>query len=94
MDDPRQNPGGEPPQNRLISQVERVESPEGPAYGFSLLDEETLAPCFRLAFETREDAEQGREMMKDLIEHCLWFDVPDLPPEGSSANSGWAKRWR
>jgi hypothetical protein len=85
MDDPKA------PQNRLISQVERIESPDGPAYGFSLLDEETLAPCFRLAFESREDAEQGREMMKEIIAHCAWFDVPEIPqaPSGST----WGKKW-
>ena len=79
------------PQDRLITQVERMESPDGVAYGFSLLDEQTLAPCFRLAFETREDAEQGRQMMKDIIGHCMWFDIPEIPaaPSGST----WGKKW-
>jgi hypothetical protein len=56
-------------------------SPEGTVYAFSLLDEESMRPCFRLAFETREGAEQGRSMMTEIIEHCLFFEIPDDTPD-------------
>ena len=94
MEDPRQAPGtNDDSPSRLITPVEKVDSPDGSAYGFSLLDEETLAPCFRLAFETREDAEQGREMMKEIVDHCMWFEVPEIPQAQSGPDSGWGKKW-
>ncbi len=68
-----------------------MKSPDGPADGFSLLDEASLAPCFRVAFETREDAEQGLDMMKDIIGHCMWFDIPEVP--AAPANPAWGKKW-
>ncbi len=96
MEDPRQTPGpNDASPSKLITQVETVQSPDGSAYGFSLLDEQTMTPCFRLAFETREDAEQGRAMMTDIIEHCLWFEVPDAPaaaPPSPPAGTG-PGRW-
>jgi hypothetical protein len=81
MDDPRDRPGlnEEEPLSNLLTEVQRMDSAEGTAFVFSLLDEETKSPCFRLAFESAEDARQGREMMAEIIEHCMWFEVPDPP---------------
>lgn len=94
MEDPREAAGANDayPGN-LITPVETIQAPDGTAYGFSLLDEESRVPCFRLAFETREDAEQGRTMMKQIIEHCLFFEVPDGPEE-NEPSPAWGSRWR
>jgi hypothetical protein len=82
MEDPRETPGAnDASPSRLITQVETMQSPDSTAYGFSLLDEESMRPCFRLAFETRDDAEQGRSLMTEIIEHCLFFEVPDVPEQ-------------
>jgi hypothetical protein len=94
MEDPRETPGAnDASQSKLITQVEMMQSPDGTAYGFSLLDEESMTPCFRLAFATREDAEQGRSLMTEIIEHCLFFEVPDVP-EQPATNPTSASRWR
>ncbi len=78
MDDPRAAPAPSGPgESSPITGVEKVTYAEGSGYGFSLLDEESKKPCFRLVFETQEDAEQGRSMMEELIEHALWYEVPD-----------------
>ncbi|MGO9545667.1 MAG: hypothetical protein ACLPPF_12855 [Rhodomicrobium sp.] len=80
MDDPRNAPGmNDAPQGELITAVQKMDFPEGTGYGFSLLDEATKAPCFKLVFETAADAEQGRAMMSEIMEHALWFEVPDAP---------------
>jgi hypothetical protein len=79
MDDPRATPPGPsgPGESSPITGVEKVTYAEGSGYGFSLLDEESKKPCFRLVFETAEDAEEGRSMMAEIIEHALWYEVPD-----------------
>jgi len=80
MDDPRETPGMPGTNDALksiLTEVQKMNFPEGTGFGFSLLDEETKTPCFRLVFETTEDAEQGRSMMQEIIEHCLWYEVPE-----------------
>ncbi|MGO9487067.1 MAG: hypothetical protein ACLPX9_21255 [Rhodomicrobium sp.] len=94
MEDPLKTPGtNDAAPDRLITQVETMQSPDGTAYGFSLLDEESMSPCFRLAFGTREDAEQGRTMMKEILDHCLYFEVPD-GPEQPEPKPAWGSGWR
>ncbi len=89
MEDPRETSGAD----KLISPVETWQSPEGTAYGFSVLGEESMTPCFRLAFETREDADQGRTMMVQIIGHCLYYEVPD-DSEQAEPKPGWGSSWR
>jgi hypothetical protein len=80
MDDPRQGPGpgmNNPGAPQVITAVEKMTFPEGSGFGFNLLDEQTKKPIFRLVFETQEDAEEGRGMMDELIQHCLMYEVPE-----------------
>jgi hypothetical protein len=80
MDEARQGPPmDDQGENSIITGVERMTFPDGRGYGFNLLDEETRQPIFRLVFETAEDAEKGRAMMEDLIDHCIWYEAPDVP---------------
>ncbi len=77
MDDPRQGPvTNDPPESKITTGVQKMDYAEGSGYGFNLLDEESMKPCFRLVFETTEDAEEGRRMMQEIIEHALWYEVP------------------
>ncbi|MFY9641957.1 MAG: hypothetical protein WA384_17270 [Rhodomicrobium sp.] len=89
MEGPSETSGAE----RLISPVETLQNAEGTSYGFSVLDEESMTPCFRLAFDTREDADQGRTMMVQIIEHCLFYEVPDDSAQ-SGTKPAWGSSWR
>ena len=78
MDDPRATPApAELDVSSILTHVEKMDFAGGTGFGFNLLDEESKKPCFRLVFETAEDAEEGRSMMQEIIEHALWYEVPE-----------------
>jgi hypothetical protein len=76
MDDPREGPAAyDPRDNRIITRVQKMDFDQGSGYGFNLLDEETMRPCFRLVFKTPEDAERGRGMMAEIMDHAIWYET-------------------
>lgn len=91
MDDPRQGmPTNEQDDNDIVTGVEKMNYDQGSGYGFSLLDEESRAPCFRLVFQTQQDAQHARSMMVEMMNHAVWYEVPD-EPAAPAGQGGWSR---